>query len=199
MSLTSFYSFGLVFRRLAGVAFRNVAIYLHLVVSRVRPRTFGRRRLDLGDKVIEQGDPFIAPANSNLWSEDTCPYEYTLRIYGPNHFSKFIDTLKPDLRLQDPVLFDLTLEVMDAIHFGAILVDDIADHSLLRKGKPCAHRLYGSSETINRVYLRILEIINKCLVQRPSLVPYILTNLEQIHKGKNCFSPQSLNPDSHFF
>ena len=187
MSLTLCYSFGLVFRRLAGVAFRNVAIYLHLVVNRVRPRTFGRRRLDLGGKVIEQRDSSISSANSTVRSEVTCPYEYILRIYGSNHFSKFIDTLKPDLRIQDPVLFGLTLEVMDAIHFGAILVDDIADHSLLRKGEPCAHRLYGSSETVNRAYLRILEIINKFLVQRPSLVPYILTNLEQIHKGNIAF------------
>lgn len=198
MSLTSFYSFGLIFLRHASVIFRNVAMYLHLVVNRVRSHTSGRGRLDLGGKVIEQDDPFIVPANSTLWSEVTCPYEYILRIYGPNHFSKFIDTLKPDLRLQDPVLFGLALEVMDAVHFGAILVDDIADHSLLRKGEPSAHRLYGSSETINRAYLRILEIVNKCHVQRPSLVPYILTNLEQIHKGKYCFSPQSLNPDSYF-
>ena len=195
MFLTSFYSFGLVF---VCNAFRNVAIYLHLVMNRVRSRTFGRRRSGLSSKVTEKDDPFIAPANSTLWSEPACPYEYILRVYGRNHFSKFIDTLKPELRLQDPVLFGLALEVMDVVHFGAILVDDIADHSSLRKGEPCAHRLYGSSETINRVYLRILEITNKCLVQRPSLVPYILTSLEEIHKGKKCISPQSLTPDSRF-
>ena len=189
MSRTSCYSFSLVFRRLAVVTSRHVAMYLHLVINQVRSRIFGGGLLNLASKVIERSDPFISTANLT-WSEVTCPYEYILRIYGPNHFSKFIDTLKPDLRLQDPMLFGLTLEVMDAIHFGAILVDDIADHSLLRKGEPAAHRIYGSSETINRAYLRILEIINKCLVQRPSLVPYILTNLEQIHKGKNCFSPR---------
>jgi len=69
---------------------------------------------------------------------------------------------------------------MDAIHFGAILVDDVADNSLLRKGKSTAYCLYGSSETINRAYLRILEVIARCYKQRPSLVPYILLALTQV-------------------
>lgn len=112
-----------------------------------------------------------------------CPYEYILGVYGRNHFENIVNNLDPDLKTRDSALFALTLEIMDAIHFGAILVDDIADNSMLRKGKPAAHLLFGSSETINRAYLRIFEVITKCVRERPSLVPFILENLSQIHKG----------------
>lgn len=112
-----------------------------------------------------------------------CPYEYILGVYGRNHFENIVNNLDPDLKTRDPVLFALILEIMDAVHFGAILVDDVADNSTLRKGKPAAHLLFGSSETINRAYLRICEVITKCVQERPSLVPYVLENLKEIHKG----------------
>lgn len=112
-----------------------------------------------------------------------CPYEYILGVYGRRHFENIVNNLDPDLQTRDPVLFALTLEIMDAIHFGAILVDDIADNSMLRKGKPAAHLLFGSSETINRACLRIFEVIGRCVKKRPSLVPFILESLNQIHKG----------------
>lgn len=112
-----------------------------------------------------------------------CPYGYILGVYGRNHFENIVNNLDPDLKTRDPVLFGLTLEIMDAVHFGAILVDDVADNSMLRKGKPAAHLIFGSSETINRAYLRICEVIGKCENERPSLVPFILENLRQIHKG----------------
>ena len=73
--------------------------------------------------------------------EYECPYEYLLQTYGSNHFTKIVDILDPQLKSEDPNLFQLILEVMDAIHFGAILVDDVADNSTFRKGKLAAHRV----------------------------------------------------------
>lgn len=122
-------------------------------------------------------------SSSVAFSDSNCPYEYILGVYGRNHFENIVKNLDPDLQTRDLALFALTLEIMDAIHFGAILVDDVADNSMLRKGKPAAHLLFGSSETINRAYLRICEVLEKCVKERPSLVPFILENLRQIHKG----------------
>ena len=112
-----------------------------------------------------------------------CPYEYILQVYGRCHFKKLVNILDPTLEAKDPSLFRLILELLDSVHFGAILVDDVADNSILRKGEPVAHHIYGASETINRAYLRILEAIDICIKQRPSMIPHILDNLTQIHKG----------------
>ena len=124
--------------------------------------------------------------------EFECPYEYILQAYGRNHFSNIIDILDPQLESRDPNLFELILEILDAIHFGAILVDDVADNSLLRKGKLAAHHIYGSSETVNRAYLRILEVMEKCRQQQPLLIPFVMENLTQIHQGYRCFPFQKV-------
>ncbi|KAF2462742.1 terpenoid synthase [Lindgomyces ingoldianus] len=114
-----------------------------------------------------------------------CPYDYLLSIYGPHHFKKIIANLSPNLEHDDPHLYLLVLEVMDAIHFGAILVDDVADDSMLRKGHKSAHRIYGASETINRAYLIILNVVMKCQRERPELVPFILDCVTGIHQGQD--------------
>lgn len=112
-----------------------------------------------------------------------CPYEYLLNTYGPNHFKKIINFLNPELQVADTELYDLALEILDAVHFGAILVDDVADDSMLRKGKVAAHRIYGSSETINRAYLVIFNAIMKCQRKKPRVVPFILGCITEIHQG----------------
>lgn len=114
-----------------------------------------------------------------------CPYEYILQVYGRRHFKKIVNILDPTLEARDPSLFRLILELLDSVHFGAMLVDDVADNSILRKGKPAAHHIYGTSETINRAYLRLSEVIDICIKQRPSMIPHILDNLTQIRKGQD--------------
>ena len=122
--------------------------------------------------------------------KESCPYEYLLNVYGRDHFQHIVNVLDPALQARDRKLYSMILEIMDAIHFGAILVDDVADKSKLRKGKPTAHTIFGSSETINRAYLRILEVIGKFQRVRPSLVPFIIEGLMQIHKGEmHCGPP----------
>lgn len=140
----------------------------------------------LFSRVLDARMPIQTEKSRSLpvaFNDSNCPYEYILEVYGRNHFDNIVNNLDPELQTRDPVLFALTLEIMDAVHFGAILVDDVADNSMLRKGKPAAHVIFGSSETINRAYLRICEVIEKCVKERPSLVPFILENLRQIHKG----------------
>lgn len=112
-----------------------------------------------------------------------CPYEYLLHTYGTNHFQKIIDFLTPELRAADVELHGLVLEVLDTVHLGAILVDDVADNSMLRKGEIAAHRIYGSSETINRAYLVIFNATVKCQHRRPDMVPFIFGCIAEIHQG----------------
>jgi hypothetical protein len=178
---SSSYIFSLVFSGFIGFT-QGPIVYLQRVASWLRsPSLHGSLKL------IKRGDAFSTRPKPTVQNEITCPYEYILWTYGKRHFSKFVDTLKPNLSSEDPILYDLVLDIMDAVHFGAILVDDVADNSLTRKGKPAAHCIYGSSETINRAYLRIMEVVNRCSTQRPALVPYVLANLEEIHEGKYPF------------
>lgn len=124
-----------------------------------------------------------APADPKLGVD--CPYEYILQIYGRNHFAGIVNILNPTLAESDPIKFQTIMEIMDVTHFAAILVDDVVDNSSQRKGKPAAHTLWGGAETINRSYLRLVEVLVRTQRTRPELVPIFLENLAEIHEGQD--------------
>ena len=64
-------------------------------------------------------------------------------------------------------------------------IDQITDNSDFRKGKPAAHRIYGPSETANRAYYRVTQILNETVQRFPNLAPFLLQNLEEILEGQD--------------
>ncbi|PFH59496.1 hypothetical protein XA68_12256 [Ophiocordyceps unilateralis] len=114
-----------------------------------------------------------------------CPYEYLVRLYGKHHFKPFVDEFQPTLQQDDPVKYMLVLDMMDAVHFALILVDDISDDSYRRKDQPTAHLLYGASETANRAYLVLTTVINRALRERQVLGVELMKALEKILQGQD--------------
>lgn len=114
-----------------------------------------------------------------------CPYEYLLQIYGEHHFQPFVTFFAPELQREDPEKYLLILDIMDAVHFCLILVDDISDDSPQRKSQPTAHLLYGASETANRAYFILTQVINRALRDRPVLGIELMNALEQILHGQD--------------
>ncbi|PKX90480.1 putative geranylgeranyl diphosphate synthase [Aspergillus novofumigatus IBT 16806] len=106
-----------------------------------------------------------------------CPYSYIRQIYGHHHWSP--------LRKDDPAKYAIVNEIMDAIHLCLMLVDDISDGSELRRGHVAAHRIYGPSETANRAYYRVTQIIRRTTIEFPHLAPWLMQDLEQILEGQD--------------
>ncbi|KAI0600761.1 isoprenoid synthase domain-containing protein [Biscogniauxia sp. FL1348] len=79
----------------------------------------------------------------------------------------------------------MVLEIMDCMHLCLIMVDDITDESDYRKGHPAAHKIYGRSETANRAYLRVSQILNKTAQEFPQLLPWLTQNLAEILEGQD--------------
>lgn len=117
--------------------------------------------------------------------EAGCPYEYLVGIYGRHHFEPFVKGFRPTLKTEDPSKYTLILDIMDAVHFALILVDDISDNSYQRKNQPTAHLIYGASETANRAYLVLTRVINRALRERPVLGAELLKALEDILQGQD--------------
>lgn len=114
-----------------------------------------------------------------------CPYDYLLNIYGQHHFEPFVQWFKPSLEQDDPQKYSLILDIMDAVHFCLILVDDISDDSSQRKSQPTAHTLYGASETANRAYFVLTQVINRALREHPVLGVELMKALEDILHGQD--------------
>ncbi|KAA8644331.1 terpene cyclase [Aspergillus tanneri] len=114
-----------------------------------------------------------------------CPYGYIRQLYGKHHWAPFVHKLSPTLKDDNPDKYKMILEIMDVIHLCLMLVDDISDSSDCRKGKPAAHKIYGPSETANRAYYRVTQILNKTVQQFPRLAPFLMQNLEEILQGQD--------------
>ncbi|PYI03146.1 terpenoid synthase [Aspergillus sclerotiicarbonarius CBS 121057] len=114
-----------------------------------------------------------------------CPYSYIRQIYGKHHWAPFVDKLSPTLKVDDPPKYQMILEIMDGIHLCLILVDDISDGSNFRKGHPAAHKIYGPSETANRAYYRVTQLLNRTVHEFPTLAPFLMQCLEEILEGQD--------------
>lgn len=57
---------------------------------------------------------------------------------------------------------DWIFRFIDLLHNGSLVIDDIQDHSQLRRGKPAAHILYGvplSINAANYAYFDALKVV----------------------------------------
>ncbi|XRM46857.1 hypothetical protein ABZX51_009883 [Aspergillus tubingensis] len=83
-------------------------------------------------------------------AEQLCmaPYEYTRSTPGKKMMSKFIECLRTWLELPDTSA-TIIEHVTDMIFQSTLMIDDIEDDSMLRRGKPAAHLVFGKSQTIN--------------------------------------------------
>ncbi|KAL4901495.1 hypothetical protein BDW74DRAFT_187703 [Aspergillus multicolor] len=127
----------------------------------------------------------IGPKDPAKTTGTECAYEYIRQAYGHHHWAPFINKLSPTLRETDPAKYQHVNEVMDGIHLCLMLVDDISDASLLRKGRPAAHRVYGPSEVANRAYYRVTQLLSKTALEFPRLSPWLLQDLEEILHGQD--------------
>ncbi|KAK7955212.1 prenyl transferase [Apiospora saccharicola] len=118
-------------------------------------------------------------------TDATCPYEYLVGQYRKHHFAPFAQALRPSLQVEDPATWGLVLDIMDAVHFCLILVDDIADNSRQRRNQPAAHTLFGAPETANRAYLVLTRVVNRATRERSHLAAEVMKALEDILKGQD--------------
>lgn len=88
------------------------------------------------------------------WTEEEdkvilAPYDYTasnsgkeLRTFIINAFNAWFELAPERLRV--------ICDVVRLLHTSSLLIDDIQDNSLLRRGEPVAHSIYGMAQTINK-------------------------------------------------
>ncbi|KAH8426040.1 uncharacterized protein LDX57_003780 [Aspergillus melleus] len=150
------------------------ALLISVLVDRIPPPRWLSKKAQL-----------IGLKNPESITSHECPYAYLRQIYGKHHWAPFVHKLSPSLKTNDPAKYTMVLETMDAIHLCLMLVDDISDGSDLRKGQPAAHKIYGPSETANRAYYRVTQILNKVTHDFPGLAPWLMQDLEGILEGQD--------------
>lgn len=135
------------------------------------------KRQPIIDKLIERYIPREFDKSSLVFSLDPPRYDYNVEALNKSIAEPIWDFLGRGGKRWRPSLFLLVVEALgkkvedlqefaiipEVIHNGTIMVDDIEDNSEFRRGKPCAHRLFGLDVAINAgnamYYLPLLTLV----------------------------------------
>ncbi|KAK0983194.1 geranylgeranyl pyrophosphate synthetase [Friedmanniomyces endolithicus] len=87
------------------------------------------------------------------WSQEKesilrAPYAYFEAHPGKDLRTHLITAFNAWLRVPEPSLAIIT-KVVGMLHTASLLIDDVEDSSVLRRGVPVAHKIFGAAQTIN--------------------------------------------------
>ncbi|ORZ19709.1 geranylgeranyl pyrophosphate synthase [Absidia repens] len=112
------------------------------------------------------------------------PFHYLCAHPGKDIRSKMIEAFDLWLKVPEKDLKVIT-RVIEMLHSASLLIDDVEDDSVLRRGVPAAHHLYGIPQTINcanYVYFLALHEINT--LNNPTMVTIYTEELLNLHRGQ---------------
>ncbi|RFU33313.1 hypothetical protein B7463_g2982, partial [Scytalidium lignicola] len=125
----------------------------------------------------------------NTWSTDKekilfAPYDYLFAQPGKDIRSQLIAAFNEWLEVP-PESLQVITKVVGMLHTASLLVDDVEDSSLLRRGFPVAHSIFGTPQTINSanyVYFCALQELQK--LKNPKAITIYTEELLNLHRGQ---------------
>lgn len=112
------------------------------------------------------------------------PYEYLFAQPGKDIRAQLIGAFNEWLEVPEDSLVIIT-KVVGMLHTASLLVDDVEDSSLLRRGLPVAHSIFGTAQTINSanyVYFLALQELGK--LKNPKAINIFTEELLNLHRGQ---------------
>jgi len=112
------------------------------------------------------------------------PYDYMYGHPGKDVRSQLIAAFNTWLNVPEESLAIIT-KVVGMLHTASLLVDDVEDSSLLRRGVPVAHSIFGTAQTINSanyVYFCALQELFK--LNNPIAIQIYTEELLNLHRGQ---------------
>lgn len=112
------------------------------------------------------------------------PFTYIQQVPGKQIRSKLTLAFNYWLKVSDDKLRAIG-EIVQMLHNSSLLLDDIQDNSILRRGIPVAHSIYGIASTINAANYVIIIALEKTLKLGHPLATTVYTEqLLELHRGQ---------------
>ncbi|KAF1814889.1 geranylgeranyl pyrophosphate synthetase [Eremomyces bilateralis CBS 781.70] len=112
------------------------------------------------------------------------PYEYMFGHPGKDIRTQLIAAFNLWLDVPEKSLEVIT-KVVGMLHTASLLVDDVEDASLLRRGVPVAHSIFGTAQTINSanyIYFQALKELSA--LKSPKAIEIFTDELLNLHRGQ---------------
>lgn len=112
------------------------------------------------------------------------PYYYILKIPGKQIRTKLAQAFNYWLKIS-PEKCQAVTEIVQMLHNSSLLIDDIEDNSLLRRGVPVAHHIFGVASTINSANYVYFLSLQKCLqLGDPRATSVFTEQCLELHRGQ---------------
>ncbi|EPE34883.1 Terpenoid synthase [Glarea lozoyensis ATCC 20868] len=119
-------------------------------------------------------------------SEETvmAPYNYLSSLPSKHITAKVIEALNVWYEVPE-IQLSIIKNILRLLHSSSLMLDDIEDGSLLRRGKPATHTIFGIAQTINSAnYLYTLALEDVAKLCPAATTPFV-TELKDLHRGQS--------------
>ncbi|KAF7278114.1 geranylgeranyl pyrophosphate synthase quemao isoform X1 [Rhynchophorus ferrugineus] len=112
------------------------------------------------------------------------PFAYILQVPGKNIRAKLAGALNLWFKIPEEKLTLIT-DIVQILHNSSLLLDDIQDNSILRRGIPVAHSIYGVASTINAAnYASFIAFERVQKLDHPQAVSIALEQILELYRGQ---------------
>jgi geranylgeranyl diphosphate synthase type 3 len=112
------------------------------------------------------------------------PFDYLFAHPGKDMRTQLIAAFNQWLEVT-PASLEIITKVVGMLHTASLLIDDVEDSSLLRRGLPVAHSIFGTAQTINSanyIYFCALQELQK--LNNPKVMTIYTEELLNLHRGQ---------------
>ncbi|KAI4176990.1 MAG: hypothetical protein LQ346_007735 [Caloplaca aetnensis] len=112
------------------------------------------------------------------------PFDYMMNHPGKDVRKHLISAFNAWLQVP-PQSLEIITRVIGMLHTASLLIDDVEDSSLLRRGIPVAHSIFGTAQTINSANYVYFQALNELLkLNNPEVVRIYAEELCNLHRGQ---------------
>ncbi|GLV42038.1 quemao [Carabus blaptoides fortunei] len=112
------------------------------------------------------------------------PFTYVLQVPGKQIRAKLAHAFNMWLKISDDKLHAVG-DIIQMLHNSSLLIDDIQDNSILRRGIPVAHAIYGVASTINAANYVLFIALERVLgLGHPDATTVYTEQLLELHRGQ---------------
>ncbi|XP_034940460.1 geranylgeranyl pyrophosphate synthase [Chelonus insularis] len=112
------------------------------------------------------------------------PFIYILQVPGKQIRAALAHAMNCWLKIPDTKMNAIG-ELVQILHTSSLLLDDIQDNSVLRRGIPVAHSIYGIASTINAANYGIFIALERVIaLNHPEASKIFTEQLLELHRGQ---------------
>ncbi|XP_060523894.1 terpene synthase [Cylas formicarius] len=112
------------------------------------------------------------------------PFRYILQVPGKNLRLKLAKAFNHWLKISEEHLLQIA-DIVQILHNASLLLDDIQDNSILRRGIPVAHSIYGVPATINSAnYVSFIALERALLLKHPQAITIVIEQILELYRGQ---------------